>query len=172
MISKTDLPKSLWGEAIKTANYILNKVPSKSVPKTPFEIWTTRKPSLRHLHIWGCKAEARIYNPQEKKLDSKTISCHFIGYPIRSKGFRFYCPNYGTRIIETGCAKFTEHEENATGNEDFIFEEEGDVAVIENAEQEVTPLIPLSETVLENPQFEEPVEPQEKAVENPELDDP
>ncbi|CAL8993035.1 unnamed protein product [Prunus brigantina] len=69
----------------------------------------------------------------------------------RSKGFRFYCPNYGTRIVETGCAKFIEHEENVTGNEDFVFEEEGDVVVIENAKQDVTPLIPLSETVLENP---------------------
>ncbi|BFG20843.1 hypothetical protein CerSpe_071170 [Prunus speciosa] len=177
MISKIDLPKSLWGEAIKTANYILNRVPSKSVPsksvpKTPFETWTTRKPSLRHLHVWGCKAEARIYNPKEKKLDPKTISCHFIGYLSRSKGFRFYCSNYGTRIVETGCAKFIEHEENAIENEDFIFEEEGDVAVIENAELDVTPLIPLSETVLENPQFEEPVDPQEQAVENPELDNP
>ncbi|KAL6284755.1 hypothetical protein ACE6H2_015684 [Prunus campanulata] len=71
------------------------------------------------------------------------------------KWFRFYCPNYGTRIVETGCAKFIEYEENATGNEDFIFEEEGDVAVIENAKPDITPLIPLSETVLENPQFEE-----------------
>ena len=33
MISKIDLPMHLWGDAIKTANYILNRVPSKSVPK-------------------------------------------------------------------------------------------------------------------------------------------
>ncbi|CAL2229951.1 unnamed protein product [Prunus armeniaca] len=100
------------------------------------------------------------------------ISYHFIGYPARSRGFRFYCSNYGTRIIESGCTKFIENEENATGNEDFVFEEKGDVAVIENAEQDVTPLIPLSEIVLENPQFEEPFEPHEQAVENPELDNP
>ncbi|CAL8114079.1 unnamed protein product [Prunus armeniaca] len=155
MISRTDLPKHLWGNAIKTSNYILNKVPSKFMPKTPFEIWTTRKPSLRHLYVRGCKAKAKIYNPQEKKLDLKMISCHFIGYRARSKGFRFYCPNYGIQIIETGCAKFIEHEENATGNEDFIFEEKCDVDVIENDEQDVTPLIHLSETVLEPPQFEE-----------------
>ncbi|CAL2278240.1 unnamed protein product [Prunus armeniaca] len=166
--SRTDLP-AILREAIKTTNY---GVLSNSAPKTHFKIWTTRKPSLRHLHVWGCKVEARIYNHQEKKLDPKTISCHFIGYLARSKSFRFYCPNYDTRIVETSCAKCIEHEENATGNEDFIFEEECDVAVIENAEQDVTPSIPLSETVLENHQFEEPVEPQEQAVENPELDDP
>ncbi|CAL9024490.1 unnamed protein product, partial [Prunus brigantina] len=110
----------------------------------------------------------------EKKIKEDDGLDLLLGYPARSKGFRFYCPNYGTRIVENCCAKFIEHEENATRNEDFIFEEEGDVAlaVIENAEQEVTPLIPLSETVLENPQFEEPIEPQEQTIENPELDDP
>jgi len=33
--------------------YLLNRVPSKAVQKTPFELWTGRKPSLRHLYVWG-----------------------------------------------------------------------------------------------------------------------
>ncbi|XP_075092034.1 uncharacterized protein LOC142172152 [Nicotiana tabacum] len=66
-------------------NGVAERVPSKAVPKTPFELWTGRKPSLRHLHVWGCPAEARVYNPQEKKLDSRTISGYFIGYPEKSK---------------------------------------------------------------------------------------
>ena len=74
MMSYSSVPISLWGEALKTVMYILNRVPSKVVPKTPFELWTGRKPSLRHIHIWGCPAKARIYNPHEKKLDSRTIS--------------------------------------------------------------------------------------------------
>ena len=49
MMSRTKLPQSLWGEALQTAMYILNRVPSKSVPETPFELWTNRKPSLNHL---------------------------------------------------------------------------------------------------------------------------
>src|SRR5436189_1273475 len=87
---------------LKTAMYILNRVPSKAVPKTSFELWTGRKPSLKHLHVWGCRAEARIYNPHEKKLDSRTISGYFIGYPDKSKGYKFYCPNHTMRIVETG----------------------------------------------------------------------
>lgn len=94
MLSNSALPKSLWMEALKTDVYLLNRVPSKSVPKTPFELWTRRKPSLRHLHVWGCLAEARIYNPQEKKLDFRTLSGYFIGYPTKSKGYRIYCPNH------------------------------------------------------------------------------
>jgi len=45
--------------------------PSKAVQKTPFELWTSRKPSLRH--VWGYQAKNIIYNPQEKKLDARTI---------------------------------------------------------------------------------------------------
>jgi hypothetical protein len=78
-------------EALKTAAHILNKVPSKSVPKTPYELWTGRKPTLNYLRVWGCAAEAKLFNPQLKKLDYKIVSCHFIGYPDNSKGYRFYC---------------------------------------------------------------------------------
>ena len=117
MMSYSSVPISLWGEALKTAMYILNRVPSKAVPKTPFELWTGRKPSLRHIHIWGCPAEARIYNPHEKKLDSRTISGYFIGYPDKSKGYRFYCPNHSLRIVETGNARFLENGEISGSNE-------------------------------------------------------
>lgn len=66
MISHSTLLKSLWGETIKTTVYILNRVPSKAVAKTPYELWTSKKPSIRHLHVWGCPTEARPYNPTEK----------------------------------------------------------------------------------------------------------
>ncbi|XP_075099082.1 uncharacterized protein LOC142175970 [Nicotiana tabacum] len=110
MMSRTRLPEYLWGEALKTVSYILNRVPTKSVLKTPFELWTTRKPSLNHFHIWGCPAEIRIYSPTEKKTDPKTTSCFFIGYPDYSKGFRFFCPWRGIRIVESINAKFLEHD--------------------------------------------------------------
>jgi len=65
MLSNSCLPVSLWMYALKAVMYLLNKVPSKAIQKTPFELWTNRKPSLRHMHVWGCQAEVRIYNPQE-----------------------------------------------------------------------------------------------------------
>jgi hypothetical protein len=95
--------------ALKTATYLLNRVPSKSVPKTPYELWTVKRPSLRHLHVWGCPAEVRIYNPHEKKIDERTISGNFIGYSERSYGYRFYYPNHSTRIVESGNARFIEN---------------------------------------------------------------
>lgn len=108
MLSHSTLPVNLWMEALKTAAHILNRVPSKSVPKTPFELWTGRKPTLNYLHVWGCPAEARVFNPNMGKLDPKTISCHFIGYPDKSKAYRFYCPNQFTKFIEIRHAVFLE----------------------------------------------------------------
>jgi hypothetical protein len=43
-------------------------------------------------------------------LDPKTISCHFIGYPDKSKGFRFYCPDIYIKIVETRHDVFLEDE--------------------------------------------------------------
>ena len=110
MLSSSNLPKFLWAETLKTAVYILNRVPTKVVPKTPFELWKGWKPSLRHMRVWGCPSEVRIYNPQEKKLDPRTISGYFIGYAERSKGYRFYCPSHSTRIVESRNAKFLEND--------------------------------------------------------------
>ena len=56
MMSYSTLPISFWGYALNTAMYLLNLVPSKSVPKTLIELWSGRKPGMRYLHIWGCLA--------------------------------------------------------------------------------------------------------------------
>ena len=91
MMSNSTLLEFLWGEALKNVVHILNRVLSKAIPKTPYELWVGRKPTLNYLHVWGCPTEAKNFNRQIKKLDSKSISCNFINYLKRSKGFRFYC---------------------------------------------------------------------------------
>jgi len=37
------------------------------------------------------------------------VSCHFIGYPDKSKGYRFYCPGRSTKFVETRQAEFLEY---------------------------------------------------------------
>ena len=110
MRSNKSLPHFLWTEALKTTMYILNQVPTKAVQKMSFELFKGWKPSLRHIRVWGCPSEVRIYNPQENKLDPRTITGHFIGYDEKSKGYRFYCPSHTTRIMESRNAKFLEND--------------------------------------------------------------
>jgi hypothetical protein len=109
MISYSTLPVCLWMEVLKTTIHILNRVPSKSVPKTPYELWTRREPSLNHLRAWGYPAEAKVFNPNIGKLDSKIVSCYFIGYLDKSKGYRFYCPDRHTKFVESRHVVFLEN---------------------------------------------------------------
>ena len=110
MLSSSKLPKSLWTKALKTTAYILNRVPTKAVPKTPFELFKCWKPNLHHTRLWGCPSEVRVYNLKEMKLDSRTISGYIIGYAERSKCYRFYCPSHSTRIVESRNAKFLKND--------------------------------------------------------------
>ena len=58
----------------------------------------------------GMPSEVRVYNPQENKLDLRTISAYFIGYAKSSKGYKFYCLSHNTRIVESRNAKFLEND--------------------------------------------------------------
>jgi hypothetical protein len=51
MMSQTDVSLSFWGYALETAAFILNRVPSKSVERTPYEIWTMKHPELSFLKV-------------------------------------------------------------------------------------------------------------------------
>ena len=56
MLSYSSLPASFRDYAQRTTMHILNLVPSKSIPKTPLELWNGRKSVLKRIHIWGCPA--------------------------------------------------------------------------------------------------------------------
>jgi hypothetical protein len=108
MQSYSTLSIGLWMEALKIAIHILNWLPSNSVSKITYELWTGCKPSLNYLQVWGCPAEAKIFNPNTDKLESKTVTYHFIDYPEKSKGFCFYCPDRHDKFVETRHAIFLE----------------------------------------------------------------
>lgn len=107
MMSYSDLPNSFWGYALETATYILNLVPSKSVPNTPTELWSGRKPSLKHVRIWGSPAHVVLGNTD--KLGSRTEVCLFVGYPRGTKGGLFYSPKDQKVIVSTH-ARFLEED--------------------------------------------------------------
>ena len=107
MMSYSDLPFSFWGYALETAAYLLNLVPSKSVPNTPQELWTGRKPSLKHIRIWG--SPAHVLNKDATKLESRSEARVFVGYPRGTKGGLFYSPKDQKVIVSTN-ARFLEED--------------------------------------------------------------
>ena len=127
MINHSSLLESFWGEVFKIAVYIQNKAPSKAVTKPPYKLRIGKKPNIRHLHVWGCPAETLPYRPNEKKNDSRTVRCYFIGYSERSRGFKFYDPS-SRFFFEMGNVKFPEdvefRREGVDKVKDIVFEEE------------------------------------------------
>ena len=91
MTSRTNLPISLWGYALETAAFLLNRIPSKAIEKTPYELWTGKHSGLSFLKIWGC--EAYVKRQASMKLASKSDKCLFMGYPKETKGYYFYIPS-------------------------------------------------------------------------------
>ncbi|KAK8662904.1 hypothetical protein V6N13_024790 [Hibiscus sabdariffa] len=88
MMSHTDLPTSFWGYALETAAFTLNRVPSKSVQKTPHEMWTGRHPNMSFMRVWGC--QAYVKHQMSTKLEPKSQKCTFVGYHKETKGYYFY----------------------------------------------------------------------------------
>ena len=124
MLSYTDLPISLWGYALQTAAYIINRCPSKSTSTTPYEIWRGRKPSLRHMRIWGCPAYVKK-TKVDNKLETRSLIARFIGYPEDSMGYLFYLHNDQTIIVALK-AHFLEEEfvwEGGKGREIILGEQ-------------------------------------------------
>ncbi|XP_060974068.1 uncharacterized protein LOC133039239 [Cannabis sativa] len=66
MLLDKGLPKRFLVEAVSTAVYLLNRYPTKAVKnKTLIEAWSGRKPSAKHLKVFGCICYSHI--PKEKK---------------------------------------------------------------------------------------------------------
>ncbi|KAM1557067.1 hypothetical protein ACFX10_040537 [Malus domestica] len=107
MMSSADLPVTFWGYALYTAAYLLNRVPSKSVSQTPYEIRHGRKPSLKHIKIWGC--EAYVKKLEATKLEARSVRCYFVGYPKETMRYEFYHPD-DQKVFVARTAKFLEDE--------------------------------------------------------------
>ena len=107
MMSYSSLPYSFWGYALQTAVYILNVVPSKSIQKTPLELWNGRKPSLSHFRIWGCPAH--VLKGKTGKLEPRTELCLFVGYPKGTRGGLFYSSKDKKVFVSTN-ATFLEND--------------------------------------------------------------
>jgi hypothetical protein len=97
MMSQTDLPLSFWSYAVETSTFTLSRVPTKSVERTPYEIWTKKRPRLSFLKVWGC--ETYVKHLISDKLTPKSDKCLFMGYLRETKGYYFYNKDEGKVFV-------------------------------------------------------------------------
>ncbi|GJR92419.1 retrovirus-related pol polyprotein from transposon TNT 1-94 [Tanacetum coccineum] len=111
MLSTSKLPLFIWAKAIATACYTQNRsLIILGHEKTPYHIINGRKPSLKHLHIFGFTCYITRNGENLEKMKEKGDSCILVGYSTQSKGYRVY--NTRTRlIVESIHIKFSEIKE-------------------------------------------------------------
>ena len=95
-MSFTDLPLYLWGYTLLSVIHLLNRVPSKSIPTAPYEIWFGKKSSLGYFKTWGCPAYVK--RQMANKLEDRSIIACFIGYPKESIRY-YYFPQDHNMIV-------------------------------------------------------------------------
>jgi transposase InsO family protein len=111
MLIDAKLPYTFWGEAVMTANYMQNRLPSRCIETTPYETWLGRKPVISHFRSFGSECYVRIPPERRTKLEPKGMYAILIGYDDVSKAYR--CLNPKTRkVIVSRDVKFV----NKNGN--------------------------------------------------------
>lgn len=90
MLEDASLPYVFWAEAVCTANYLQNRLPSRSIETTPFEAWNKRKPALKHCVPFGAKCFVHVPCEKRRKLDNTAIEMIFVGYDENSKAYRCF----------------------------------------------------------------------------------
>ena len=100
----------LWAEAIKTATFLRNIAPHRTLPNqtTPFQALFDKKPSVGYLQPFGQAVYAHI--PKEtrqagSKLLHRAEHGLLVGYGRSSKIYRVYVPSRGV-IMETRDVEF------------------------------------------------------------------
>ena len=81
MLRMANLPKSLWGEAVVTACYLINRSPLVPLDFDILErIWIGKDVSYSHMKVFVCKTFVHMPKEQRSKLNSKSTPCIFVGY--------------------------------------------------------------------------------------------
>ena len=92
-----NMPRFYWGEAVKSAAYLINRTPSRVIDfQTPQQKLQSLL-SIPHLpnlepRVFGCTIYIHIPKILRNKLNPYAKRCVFVGYSKFQKGYRCYDP--------------------------------------------------------------------------------
>ncbi|KAL4280657.1 hypothetical protein GQ457_03G000810 [Hibiscus cannabinus] len=136
MLKAKNMPKEFWDEAVSCAVYLSNRSPTKNMDNvTPQEACSGRKPSVRHIQVFGSIAYAHVPDQGRLKLDDRSSKYVFIGYDSNSKGYKLFNPSNGRIVI----SRDVEFDEQASWNWEAQEEQSYDFFLYFVEEQDVTP---------------------------------
>ena len=113
LMFEAHVPPYFWSEAIASATYLTNRLPSKILQfRTPLEVLSTHTtiPSFHSLppRIFGCVVYVHLPKPARTKLEPRAVKCIFVGYGTNQKGYRCFDPTQNKMYTTMDC-DFFEH---------------------------------------------------------------
>ena len=75
--------------------------------KSPYQVWTGRKPVLTNLKVFGCHAFVTVPKEKRSKFDARSVRCRFLGFSEHEKAYRFEEVD-SNRVLVSRDAKFME----------------------------------------------------------------
>ena len=130
MLLDAGLEKRFWGEAVLTATYLQNRLPSRSVQRTPYELWWGRKPDLSHVRVFGSEAFVHVPSVKRSKMESKARKLTLVGYSMEHKAYRFV-DRATNQITVSRDARFIELGNGSSSVEFPVVPEEEERAAVE-----------------------------------------
>ncbi|WVZ83541.1 hypothetical protein U9M48_030678 [Paspalum notatum var. saurae] len=89
LLFQANLPPSYWVEALNTATYLLNLMPTTTLQSdTPYQALFSSPPSYDHLRVFGCCCYPNLSATASHKLAPRSTRCVFLGYSAHHKGYR------------------------------------------------------------------------------------
>lgn len=92
-----NIPRTYWGEAVKSAAYLINRTPSQVIefhnPHQKLQKLLSISSMLNlEPRVFGCTTYVHIQKPQRSKLNPRARKYIFVGYAEFQKGYRCYDP--------------------------------------------------------------------------------
>ncbi|KAL6318088.1 hypothetical protein AAG906_035233 [Vitis piasezkii] len=115
LMFSSNVPNYFWGEAILTATYLINRMPSRVLTfQSPRQLFLKQFPHTRAassdlpLKVFGCTAFVHVYPQNRSKFAPRANKCIFLGYSPTQKGYKCYSPT-NKRFYTTMDVSFFEH---------------------------------------------------------------
>ncbi|KAJ9543952.1 LOW QUALITY PROTEIN: hypothetical protein OSB04_023659 [Centaurea solstitialis] len=83
LLFQKNVPKHFWGEAVLTATYLINRLPTRVLEfKSPMEVLCSFYPNISISNnlvprIFGCVSFVHIHSQERGKLDPRALKCVF-----------------------------------------------------------------------------------------------
>ena len=100
MLHDQGIPMYLWVESCNTMVYVQNHCPHRVLGmSTPEEAFTSNKPDISHLKIFGSPVYIHVTKDARKKLEPTAEVEIFVGYTETPHKYRVYFPNIQMIVV-------------------------------------------------------------------------